>query len=165
MFNSPCLCDYSYMFLKILQLVPEALPTFVRTVLFGKYLPRHQVVCDLVGTADSAPFQEQNFSLGAAPSLSRRYCLRREWSFIRAAQGRGDCHIIQVRDRSACLECVLPVSEKFHYPTSQLQCQGRIEKSARHQLARLRAAAGERIVGGATSLRLVAGAKYVFGAK
>lgn len=134
------------MFLKILQLVPEALPTFRPdvAVLFGKYLPRHQVVCDLVGTADSAPFQEQNFASAQRP-LYYSSRLRREWSFIKLSlrsllsARRGDCHIIQVRDMVSIgllAMCIARFKKiPFTYWVSYLMCEGRIE-NARHQLAR-----------------------------
>ena len=49
------------MTLKILQLVPESLPTFRPdvAVLFGKYLPRHGVSCDIVGMPSQQAPQAQ----------------------------------------------------------------------------------------------------------
>jgi glycosyltransferase involved in cell wall biosynthesis len=91
--------------LKILQLVPEALPTFRAdvSVLFGKYLPRHGVQTDIVGKASSASHAAQGFaSSRRPPATASRW--RKECSFLalctRALLGarKDNCDVIQVRD-------------------------------------------------------------------
>lgn len=72
------------MFLKILQFVPETLPTFRAdvSVLFGKYLPRHQVLCDVVGKASpGCPRDLQGFRSVRRPAYQRSR-VRRELAYL-----------------------------------------------------------------------------------
>ena len=91
--------------IRILQLVPEPLPTFRAdvAVLFGKYLPREGVRCDIVGKAGSGTLETAAFASAARPPAggSRwarefaffRLCLRRLWH-----ANRRETDVIQVRD-------------------------------------------------------------------
>lgn len=134
------------MSVRILQLVPEPLPTFRAdvTVLFGKYLPRHGIRCDLVGKGSPAPLVPQGFSR-LRRSADRAGRLRRElgfaWLCWRALWGahRGNCDLIQVRDMvSIGLMAMLVAKIKglpFVYWVSYLMSEARIER-ARRDLAR-----------------------------
>ena len=93
------------MSLKILQLVPESLPTFRPdvAVLFGKYLPRHGVECDIVGMPSQQAPQAQGFrSVRHGRFLDSRLLreLAFQWLCLRALVGarRASCDAIQVRD-------------------------------------------------------------------
>lgn len=134
------------MSLKILQFVPEALPTFRPdvAVLFGKYLPRCGVECDVVGMNDDAPAGGQGFASmrrsGYFPSR-----LRREWSYLALCSrillgvDRRHCDLIQVRDMvSIGLLAMLVARAKgipYTYWMSYLMSEGRIGR-ARAELAR-----------------------------
>ena len=93
------------MFLKILQFVPETLPTFRAdvSVLFGKYLPRHQVLCDVVGKASPDAPDLQGFRSVRRPAYQRSR-VRRELAYLWLSlktlleAKRGECDAIQVRD-------------------------------------------------------------------
>lgn len=92
--------------MRVLQLVPEALPTFRADLvaLFGTYLPRQGIRCDLVGLGgDGETADNQGFaSVRCPPAAGGR--LRRElayaWLCLATLLGarRADCQIIQVRD-------------------------------------------------------------------
>lgn len=133
------------MSLKILQLVPESLPTFRPdvAVLFGKYLPRHDVLCDIVGMASPLPPQAQGFrSVRTARFQPSR--LLRELAFqgvcLRALFGarRGECDAVQVRDMVPTgLLGLLAARLKglpFYYWVSYLISEGRVAR-ARASLA------------------------------
>ena len=130
--------------LKILQLVPEALPTFRAdvAVLFGKYLPRHGVCTDIVGKAGAAERAEQGFASSRRPrATTSRW--RQECTFlalcVRALLGarKDNCDVIQVRDMvSIGLLALLLARLKgipMTYWMSYLMSEGRIER-ARAQL-------------------------------
>lgn len=130
--------------LKILQLVPEAMPTFRAdvSVLFGKYLPRHGVQTDIVGKASSAAHTEQGFASSRRPHASTSRW-RNEYLFLvlctRALLGarKEHCDVIQVRDMvSIGLLAMLVARIKgipMTYWMSYLMSEGRIER-ARAQL-------------------------------
>ena len=132
--------------LHILQLVPEPLPSYRADVstLFGKYLPRHQVYCDIVGKPGGNSGTADGFVSRSTPARhARRWrqelavlalCLSKVW---RATPAR--CDIVQVRDMvSIGLLSMLIARIKgipFTYWVSFLMCDGRIERS-RAELAR-----------------------------
>lgn len=126
----------------ILQIVPEALPTFRAdvAVLFGDYLPRHGVRCALVGkpselavSAGPAQFERVDVSARGGGRL------RRELSFLatcaaallRASRRR--CAVIQVRDMVSIGLLGLIVARckgiPFAYWMSFLMCEGRISRA------------------------------------
>lgn len=94
--------------LKLLVLAPELLPTHRADVatLFGKYLPRHGVICDLIGRSDGKPAPSQQgyayASMHRVPGDGGR--LRSELRFLgtclRRVFGarRGEYAAVQVRD-------------------------------------------------------------------
>jgi len=116
--------------LRILQLVPEALPTFRADVatLFGKYLPRHGVECRLVG--------QDGTRAGPRWRAELAFALR----CLRALLGvsRADCDAVQVRDMVSIGLLALLVARLKGLPLmvwlSYLMSEGRIER-ARAQLA------------------------------
>ncbi|HEU4851427.1 MAG TPA: glycosyltransferase [Telluria sp.] len=131
---------------RILQLVPEPLPSFRADVatLFGKYLPRHAVACDIVGKAGQGEAAGQGFLSTRRPARhSRRW--RNELSFawlcIRSALTvpKSECDIIQVRDMVSIGLATLAIARlrgmRFSYWVSFLMSEGRIER-ARRELAR-----------------------------
>ncbi|HJU99824.1 MAG TPA: glycosyltransferase family 4 protein [Burkholderiaceae bacterium] len=132
--------------LRILQLVPEPLPSYRAdvTVLFGKYLSRNGVACDIVGkAADDGPMPEQGFAtVRRATARGPRW--RREWDFLKLClrsvrhARHSDYDVIQVRDMvSIGLATLLLARWKkipFTYWVSFLMCDGRIER-ARAELA------------------------------
>ncbi|MCM2566567.1 glycosyltransferase [Janthinobacterium kumbetense] len=133
------------MSLKILQLVPESLPTFRPdvAVLFGKYLPRHGVECDIVGMPSQQPPQAQGFrSVRHGRFLGSRLLreLAFQWLCLRALAGarRAGCDAIQVRDMVPTGLLALLVARlkgiPFYYWVSYLISEGRIER-ARSSLA------------------------------
>lgn len=136
------------MTLKILQLVPESLPSFRADVatLFGKYLPRHGIVCDVVGMPSIEPAAPQGFASARRPPYHASR-LRREaayaWLCLRALVGarRGSCAAVQVRDMVSIGLLALLVARArglpFYYWVSYLMSEGRIER-AEVQLARRR---------------------------
>ncbi len=140
---------------KILQFVPEALPTFRAdvAVLFGKYMPRHEVVCDIVGMASPEPAALQGFASARRPPY-RAGRLRREldylWLCARVLLGtrKSDCDAIQVRDMVPIGLLALLVARckgvPFYYWVSYLMSEGRIERAEE----KLRRSAGlrERLV-------------------
>ena len=128
------------MTLKILQLVPESLPTFRPdvAVLFGKYLPRHGVSCDIVGMPSQQAPQAQGFRSVRSPRFYASR-LRRELAFqvtcLRALFGarRADCDAVQVRDMVPTGLLALAVARlkgiPFYYWVSYLISEGRIERA------------------------------------
>jgi glycosyltransferase involved in cell wall biosynthesis len=125
--------------LRILQLVPEPLPTFRADVatLFGKYLPRHGVQCHVVGKGSAAPAQSQGFASARRASAGARW--KAELSFLmlclRAllAAGRGNCDAVQVRDMVSIGLLALAVARLKGLPmvywVSYLMSEGRIERA------------------------------------
>ena len=133
------------MSLKLLQLVPESLPTFRAdvAVLFGKYLPRHGIECDIVGMPSSQPLQAQGFRSVRSPRYHASRWLRElafQWTSLRALLGadRASCDAIQVRDMVPTGLLALLVARlkgiPFYYWVSYLISEGRIER-ARSSLA------------------------------
>jgi len=134
--------------LRILQLVPEPLPTFRADVatLFGKYLPRYGVECHLVGKGSAAPLDADGQGGFASQRRSQSGGrLKAELSFavlcLRALLGanRGNCDLIQVRDMVSIGLLALMVARikriPMSYWVSYLMSEGRIER-ARTDLAR-----------------------------
>ncbi|NVE00001.1 glycosyltransferase [Massilia sp. BJB1822] len=133
--------------LHLLQLVPEALPSFRAdvTALFGKYLPRHGVHCHVVGSASPASLSEQGFASVRRPAYAAARW-RRELGFwglcLRSLFGarRAQCDVIQVRDMVTLGLCGLLAARlkgvPFVYWMSFLMSEARIER------ARARLAAG-----------------------
>lgn len=136
------------MSLTILQLVPEALPTHRAdvAVLFGKYLPRSAVQCDMVGMPSQAAVEPQGYASLRRPAWHRSRPWR-ELRFlglcVRALFGarRANCEVIQVRDMVAIGLLAMLVARlkglPFCYWVSFLMSEGRIER-ARADLARRR---------------------------
>ncbi|MGK5079750.1 glycosyltransferase [Janthinobacterium sp. HLX7-2] len=130
---------------RLLQLVPEPLPTFRADVatLFGKYLPRHGVVCDIVGKAGEGALPDGAYASQARPAVQSSR-MRQEWAFFklclrRVGTARKDqCHLIQVRDMvSIGLLSMLLARCKgipFAYWVSFLMSEGRIAR-ARAEIA------------------------------
>ncbi|TFW21153.1 glycosyltransferase [Massilia arenosa] len=133
---------------RLLQLVPEALPSFRADVatLFGKYLPRHAVLCDIVGKAGQGELDGHAFaSARRPPKHGKRWrnelafaglCLRAAWTADKRA-----CDVLQVRDMVSIGLLVLLIARlrgmRFAYWVSFLISEGRIER-ARSELARRR---------------------------
>lgn len=131
--------------LKILQLVPESLPTFRPdvAVLFGKYLPRHGVECDMVGMPSTLAPQQQGYRSVCSGRFLRSRLLRElafQWRCLRALlrARRTSCDAIQVRDMVPTGLLALLVARlkgiPFYYWVSYLISEGRIER-ARSSLA------------------------------
>ena len=128
------------MTLKILQFVPEALPTFRADVvtLFGKYMPRHGVECDIVGMASREPATTQGFAAVRRPRWHGSR-IRRElsyaWLCLRSMLGarRSEHAVIQVRDMVPIGLMGLIVARckgiPFYYWVSYLMSEGRIERA------------------------------------
>lgn len=130
----------------ILQFVPEVLPTHRAdvAVLFGKYLPRHGITCDLVGWEDpNASASMPGFSRvrriragGHRLLRDARFAL----SCLRMAMAvrKDQCQLIQVRDMVSIGLLVMLVARlkgiPFVYWMSFLMCEGRVLR-ARTQLA------------------------------
>lgn len=134
------------MFLKILQFVPEALPTFRAdvSVLFGKYLPRHHVLCDVVGKASPEAPDLQGFRSVRRPAYQRSR-VRRELAYLWLSLSallkakREECDAIQVRDMVPLGWLAMLIARRkgipFYYWVSYLMSEGRIER-AQEQLRR-----------------------------
>lgn len=132
--------------LSILQLVPEALPTFRADVaaLFGKYLPRHQIVCHLVGKPRDVAPDLQGFASVRRPRFFASR-LKSElgflWLCMRAllASGKPRHDVIQVRDMVSIGLLALLVARwkglPFIYWVSFLMSEARIQRVSA-QLAR-----------------------------
>jgi glycosyltransferase involved in cell wall biosynthesis len=133
--------------LRLLQLVPEALPSFRAdvTTLFGKYLPRHGIACDIVGKAGQGELDQQGFaSMRRPPRHARRWRneLAFAWLCVKAAwTAPRECAVFQVRDMVSIGLLVLLAARlrgrTFVYWMSYLMSEGRIER-ARAELARRR---------------------------
>jgi len=139
--------------LRILQLVPEPLPTFRADVatLFGKYLPRHGVETHLVGKGSAAPLDGQGFASQRRSRIGARWKseLSFGWLCLRAllgakrgnggGNGGGNCDLIQVRDMVSIGLLALLIARIKRIPmaywVSYLMSEGRIER-ARDDLAR-----------------------------
>jgi len=133
--------------LRILQLVPEPLPTFRADVatLFGKYLPRHGVETHLVGkgSAAPAPADGQGFASQRRAQTGARWKseLSFAWLCLRALLGasRRNCDLIQVRDMVSIGLMALCIARLKRIPmaywVSYLISEGRIQR-ARDDLAR-----------------------------
>jgi glycosyltransferase involved in cell wall biosynthesis len=134
--------------LRILQLVPEPLPTFRAAVatLFGKYLPRHGVECHLVGKGSAAPLDVEGQGGFASQRRSRvgarwKSELSFSWLCLRALLGakRRSCDLIQVRDMVSIGLLALCIARLKRIPmaywVSYLMSEGRIER-AQADLAR-----------------------------
>jgi len=130
--------------LRILQLVPEPLPTFRADVatLFGKYLPRHGVQCHVVGKSSAAPPEGQGFASVRRARAGARWKV--ELSFLllclRALLGasRANCDVVQVRDMVSIGVLALVLARckglPMVYWLSYLMSEGRIAR-AREELA------------------------------
>jgi len=133
---------------RILQLVPEPLPTFRADVatLFGKYLPRHGVQCHLVGKGSAAPADNQGFASSRRAGIGARWKAELSflWLCLRALLGAGrhTCDAVQVRDMVSIGLLALLVARMKGLPMmywlSYLMSEGRIER-AQDELARLAA--------------------------
>jgi len=125
--------------LRVLQLVPDALPTFRVdvSVLFGKYLPRYGVQCDVVGKTSDAPPVDQGFaSVRRAPTGKKwRVELSYLWLYVRAIfkARREECNVIQVRDMVTHgligLMCAKLKRVPFVYWMSYLMSEARIDRA------------------------------------
>ncbi|WP_028100373.1 glycosyltransferase [Pseudoduganella violaceinigra] len=134
--------------LRILQLVPEPLPTFRADVatLFGKYLPRHGVQCHVVGKGSAAPADDQGFASSRRARAGARW--KAEWSFLmlclRALLGanRRSLDVVQVRDMVSIGLLALLVARLKGLPMvywlSYLMSEGRIERARGQRGARAR---------------------------
>ncbi|MGX9731138.1 glycosyltransferase [Janthinobacterium aestuarii] len=130
---------------RLLQLVPEPLPTFRADVatLFGRYLPRHGVVCDIVGRAGKGELIDGAYASQARPAVQSSRA-RTEWTFFKLCMQRvfsakkEQCDLIQVRDMvSIGLFSMLLARCKgipFAYWVSFLMSEGRIAR-ARAEIA------------------------------
>lgn len=125
--------------LRLLQLVPEPLPTFRVdvAVLFGKYLPRHQIECHLVGMAGVGEIKNQGFASTRCSATGGRLwrelshallCLR-----VLLACSRKSIDVIQVRDMVPIGLLAMLIARlkgvPFVYWMSYLMCEGRIERA------------------------------------
>ena len=138
--------SWSTMSLHILQFVPEVLPTFRAdvSVLFGKYLPQHQVLCDVVGKASAEAHEQQGFRSVRRPDYHRSRA-RRELAYFFLSMRtlltarRGECDAIQVRDMVPLGLLAMLIARckgiPFYYWVSYLMSEGRIER-AQDQLRR-----------------------------
>lgn len=126
--------------LTILQLVPESLPSFRAdvTALFGKYLPRNGVLCDIVGKPGKGDAAAGGFaSVRRPPAAGGRW--RREWAFLALclrsllAADKRRCDVIQVRDMVLVSLFGLLIARAkgipFVYWMSFMMCEGRIDRA------------------------------------
>ncbi|APA69652.1 glycosyltransferase [Janthinobacterium sp. 1_2014MBL_MicDiv] len=131
---------------RLLQLVPEPLPTFRAdvAVLFGRYLPRLGIDCDLVGKPGGVANDEVTAFSRVRTGSARGGRLRRELSYLGTYLGallkakRTQCDVIQVRDMVSIGVLGLLIARckgiPFAYWVSFLMCEARIAR-ARAQLA------------------------------
>lgn len=131
---------------RLLQLVPEPLPTFRAdvAVLFGRYLPRLGIECDLVGKPGGVATDEGMTFARVRTGASRGGRLRRELSYLSRYLGallgakRHRCDVIQVRDMVSIGLLGLLIARckriPFVYWVSFLMCEARVAR-ARTQLA------------------------------
>lgn len=132
------------MVLKILQFVPEALPTYRAdvAVLFGKYLPRHNIHSSIVGKSENiAATAAQGFTEVVRGPYFKSNALRElafSWLCLRTllTANKRNCDLIQVRDMVPIgLVAMLIARMKgipFVYWVSFLMCEGRIENAKTH---------------------------------
>lgn len=128
--------------LRLLQLVPEPLPTHrpdVR-VLFGDVLPRHGIFCDLVGRPAHGETQTSDWPGRLQCSSAEGGRLRREWAFFRTclsellSADKQRYAAIQVRDMAllgalARIICTIK-GIPFFYWMSFLFAESRIARAA-----------------------------------
>lgn len=126
--------------IKILQVVPEKLPTFRADVsaLFGRYLPRFGVNCAIVGKAASSA-NEESFFLDETriSSVGPRVLSELIFAFsaVRKAMTipRSCCDIIQVRDMVSIGALLFLIARlrgcPFVYWMSFLMTEGRVENA------------------------------------
>ncbi len=128
------------MAIKILQFIPEEVPTFRPDVaaLFGKYLPRHEIYCNLVGSGSTSELIDQGFALVTRGGYFKNRLLR-EFGYLylcvrtlfQASKAKFD--VIQVRDMVSIGLIALIVARvkgiPFVYWVSYLMCEGRIENA------------------------------------
>lgn len=124
---------------RILQLVPEPLPTFRADVatLFGKYLPRHGIECHLVGKGSVAPADNQGFASARRARAGARWKseLSFLWLCLRALLGanRRTHDAVQVRDMVSIGLMALLITRMKGLPMvywlSYLMSEGRIERA------------------------------------
>jgi glycosyltransferase involved in cell wall biosynthesis len=126
--------------MKILYIVPERLPTHRPDIsaLFGKYLPRHGIECDIVGMTSEESVPDNSFSSvrRSSPVGGR---VRRELSFLKLCAltllrtNKKQYNAIQVRDMvSIGLFAMIVAKIKrlpFVYWMSYLMSEGRIERA------------------------------------
>ena len=129
--------------LKILQFVPEALPTYRAdvTVLFAKYLPRHQIHSSIVGKSDNTPEVAQGYAQVWRGRYFKSNALRELaffWLCLRTLLQADKSHydLIQVRDMVPIGFLALLIARvkgiPFTYWVSFLMCEGRIEHAKAH---------------------------------
>jgi glycosyltransferase involved in cell wall biosynthesis len=118
--------------------VPEALPTFRAdvSVLFGKYLPRHDVRCEIVGMAGEDEITQQGFVSVRRPAQGGSR-LRRELSYLTLCVltllgvSKKKFDLIQVRDMVSIGFLAMLIARirgvPFVYWMSFLMCEGRIQ--------------------------------------
>lgn len=128
--------------IRLLQLVPEPLPTFRADVaaLFGHYLPELGVQCDLLGkpggvaSADATAFSSVRTSSAHGGRLRKE--LSYLWRSITAlvSADRKKCDVIQVRDMVSIGLLGLIVARwkriPFVYWVSFLMCEARIARAS-----------------------------------
>lgn len=131
---------------RMLQLVPEQLPTFRAdvAVLFGKYLPRLGVLCGIVGKAGPGELKDAGFLSMARPSATGGRRIVREFRFFRlclsklVGASRRDYDLIQVRDMVTIGLAGLLIARlkglPYVYWVSYLMSEGRILR-ARQEIA------------------------------
>jgi len=126
--------------LRLLQFIPEPVTTFRPDVsaLFGKYLPRHQIECTLVGRRG-----EHDAIDVSSKSLSRKTRFRKRvyrdlcylwvWSKAICCANQSNCDVIQVRDLVTMGLVTLGVARlkgiKFCFWASFLMCEQRISRA------------------------------------
>jgi glycosyltransferase involved in cell wall biosynthesis len=126
--------------LHLLQFVPEPLPTYRSdvSVLFGKYLPRNEVHCHIIGLPGTDPLLDQGFaSIQTSNPAGGR--LRQELSFLLLCgkkllkAQKQDYALIQVRDMVSIGLLGLIIARfkgiPFVFWISYLLTEGRIERS------------------------------------
>ena len=131
------------MVLKILQFVPEALPTYRAdvAVLFGKYLPRHNIHSTIVGKSENAAATPQGFTEVLRGPYFKSNALRELaffWLCLRTLlkANNSNSDLIQVRDMVPIGLVALLIARMkgipFAYWVSFLMCEGRIEHAKTH---------------------------------
>lgn len=129
--------------MKILQFVPEALPTYRAdvTALFAKYLPRHGIESSIVGKTENAPEVAQGFQKVIRGPYFKSHALRELaffWTCLRTllTADKHHCDLIQVRDMVPIGLLGLLIARAkgipFVYWLSFLMCEARIENAQAH---------------------------------